>query len=540
MDGLDGLDGLDQSTAHIHRDLKPPSTSDDEDSDQVFQSPVAAYICDNSGNITDYNEAATVIWGGRPQADKDKWWCYSFSSEASDSSLEYGEQAAALASKTQKVVVKEILIKNAGHQSMLLKVCSVPLTDANGHVTRVISTLVPAAKKKKQNESEEQLRMAIIATKLGVWNYNLISGELHWSDECRAIFGVPKDLVISFDFFQNSIHEDDRADILQAIKTALNSPENNKYDKTYRIIRQNDGAIRWIRSQATTFFNTEGKIQKFIGSVLDITDQKSRMEDLENTVNARIKDLEIANANLAASNKDLERFAFVASHDLQEPLRKIATFADTLVTRHQALFDDEARDLIERMRQAASRMKGFINNLLSYSSVARVDDFVMVDLNEIIEEILADLELSIREKRAQIYQESLPRVLGSPFQLRQLFQNLISNGLKFCKPGQVPEIFIASRKVPGSDIGPDIKPEDTTKSFYEITVADNGIGFEPEHSLAIFKMFQRLHAHAEYPGSGIGLSIVKRVADNHNGYVHAESSSGNGAKFFFFVPAPEN
>lgn len=230
---------------------------------------------------------------------------------------------------------------------------------------------------------------------------------------------------------------------------------------------------------------------------------------------------------LAESNRDLQEFAYVASHDLQEPLRKILAFSDRLGSRLGDDLDDTARDYFERLRNAATRMQKLIDDLLVYSRVqTQGNTHQRADLAEIVRSVVGDLEIAIEESGTTVSVGDLPAIEADPSQMRQLFQNLIGNAMKFRKDGVAPMIAVAGGV------------EDTAEGpVCQITVADNGIGFEPEHAEKIFTVFQRLHGRGEYEGSGIGLAVTRRVAERHGGTIRATGRPGHGATFVIRIPA---
>ncbi|WP_020603685.1 PAS domain-containing sensor histidine kinase [Spirosoma spitsbergense] len=244
--------------------------------------------------------------------------------------------------------------------------------------------------------------------------------------------------------------------------------------------------------------------------------------------------------DLKQSNQQLEQFAYIASHDLQEPLRKIRSFGDILVRNYSALLPDEGQDMIARMQSSAERMGVFIRDLLAYSRLATQDDpFQPVALETLLADIQQDLSVVITETHAQVIvgssSQPLPTVNGSLLQLRQLFQNLISNALKFSRSGVQPQVTVQSRTV-GPESVPDTVLNRASQSWVAIDVTDNGIGFEEKYEERIFQLFERLHSRSAYSGTGIGLAICRKVAENHGGAILAHSQPGQGAQFTVFLP----
>jgi signal transduction histidine kinase/DNA-binding LacI/PurR family transcriptional regulator len=225
--------------------------------------------------------------------------------------------------------------------------------------------------------------------------------------------------------------------------------------------------------------------------------------------------------NLARSNADLQQFAYIASHDLQEPLRKITVFCGRLMSRADR-YSESDRDYLERMHSAATRMQTLINDLLAYSRLtSKMQPFTPVDLTQIAEEVLSDLEIKISQTQARIEVEKLPVIYADPLQMRQLFQNLISNGLKFNREG-IPPVLKISSAIQGAN--------------YAITFEDNGIGIEKSYFDRIFVLFERLHGRSAYEGSGIGLAVCKKIVERHGGTITIESNPGEGSRFIVILP----
>jgi len=257
----------------------------------------------------------------------------------------------------------------------------------------------------------------------------------------------------------------------------------------------------------------DGKLNSLLAVIRNITKRKQAELQLQETIE-----------ELKRSNAELQQFAYVTSHDLQEPLRTIASFTQLLERRYKGKLDSDADEFMEYIVDASKRMQQLINDLLEYSRVAtKLGEFQPVDVGEVLDTSLNNLKSSIEENNAEITHDKLPTVTADKTQLIQLFQNLIGNAIKFKKPDEPPKIHISSRK-------------DEEKGEYLFAVADNGIGMEPQYAERIFVIFQRLHTREEYQGTGIGLAIVKRIIDRHGGRVWVESELGKGSTFYFTIP----
>ncbi|HEX2535881.1 MAG TPA: PAS domain-containing protein [Chitinophagaceae bacterium] len=248
--------------------------------------------------------------------------------------------------------------------------------------------------------------------------------------------------------------------------------------------------------------------------------------------------LERSVEELKRSNANLEEFAYAASHDMKEPIRKIHFFSDLLKGELESQLTPNQSRIFGRLEHAAQRMGNLIDDLLAYSQATRgAADQEDIDLNKKVRMVLGDLELEVEQKGARIKVAPLPHLKGHKRQMQQLLQNLISNALKYARPGTAPEVQITASRVRGKEARPYLPPEEGEKYFHLIEVRDNGIGFEQEDAERIFNMFTRLHGNAEYRGTGVGLSIVRKVVENHNGYVWAKSEPDKGASFFVLLPA---
>jgi PAS domain S-box-containing protein len=264
--------------------------------------------------------------------------------------------------------------------------------------------------------------------------------------------------------------------------------------------------------------------------VTDLTGQKETQKLLKSN-NERLEEM---NAALAVSNHDLQQFASVASHDLQEPLRKIQMFSELLKDKHIDELPADSMRYLEKIIDSSNRMRTMIIDILSYSRLStHADSFVLTDLNEVVSDVLKDFELRIQEKKARIIISKLPGIEVNQGQIRQVFQNLISNALKFSSADQTPVIEIKNNLTTGLDGQADMP-------FCSISIADNGIGFDEQYVDKIFSLFQRLNTKDIYEGSGIGLAVTKRIIDKHNGRIKAHSREGVGSTFIISLPLRQN
>lgn len=275
--------------------------------------------------------------------------------------------------------------------------------------------------------------------------------------------------------------------------------------------RAKDGSFYWVNTCIVPFLDANGKPYKYVSIRYDITKRKEIESQLISYAN-----------RLETSNQELQDFASVAAHDLQEPLRKVRNFADRLTKTRGVSGDDDARGLLESIQRSTLRMQTLINDLLAYSRVTAMSEpFERVDLSAIAQEVLSDLELRIEQSGGTVDLGPLPQIEADPAQMRQLFLNLIGNALKFQKPGIPPSVSITAASEGNECV---------------ISVSDNGIGFDAKFKDKIFGIFQRLHGRDEYEGTGIGLAICRRIVERHQGKISAESVSGQGASFRIELP----
>jgi len=332
--------------------------------------------------------------------------------------------------------------------------------------------------------------------------------------------------------FTSGIHKEDVARYLEAYNS--NFEVKSPFQVEYRL-KRSDGEYRCMLDIGKPTYSPEGLFLGYVGSCTEIHDKKLTIDEMENMVLQRTKELQEAIKDLEYTNTELNQYAYVASHDLQEPLRKIITFSDRLAERNSDLLKED-KSYLNKIITSADRMRKLINDLLNFSRMSRLSsEFVSTDLNLLLKDVLKDLDLAIEEKKATILVEKLPVIKGIPLQLHQLFYNLMSNALKFSKDEEPAKVVISARK---------LKPEellkftslDQSRSYYEIVFKDNGIGFQSEFADQIFTIFQRLNESPKYTGAGIGLALCKKIVMNHRGLIFAESKPGRGSAFYLILP----
>jgi len=384
-------------------------------------------------------------------------------------------------------------------------------------------------------ESEARFRLLADSMPQHIWTGDP-DGNLNYFN--RSVFdysGLSMEQILREGWLQ-IVHPDDQAENIREWMEAVSSGDPFLFEHRFR---RRDGEYRWQLSRAVPQRDDEGKIKMWVGTSTDIHDRKLLTDELESQVHQRVTELKLLNEELLRSNSELEQFIYVASHDLQEPLRKIQTFASGLLELEHHNLSDKGKDYFNRMQSASARMQQLILDLLAFSRTNKAEKhFESADLNEILSTVLEQLKETIQHKEAVIKRSVLPTLKIIPYQFEQLFTNLITNSLKFSKPSLPPQIEISYRIIKGDESGQELA--NPTMSYHQISIRDNGIGFDPEYSERIFQVFQRLHGRHEYTGTGIGLAIVKKIVENHQGLISASSKPGEGATFSVYIPAGVN
>lgn len=360
------------------------------------------------------------------------------------------------------------------------------------------------------HEIEQRLELAVDGANIGIWDLTFKTGKVVYDQRWAQMLGYTvEELEPMFHTWERLVHPDDLPRTLEVWNAHVtgNSPS---YESEFRL-RAKSGGWTWVLSRGKVVErDAAGAPLRAIGTHLDITTRKGLDEAL--AVKAQ---------ELARSNADLEQFAYVASHDLQEPLRMVSSYCQLLHRRYQDKLDATADEFIGFAVEGATRMQSLLEDLLTYSRVGTKEmSMEQVDCNIVLKDALTNLKLMLEQNDAVVTYDSLPTVLGHSKQLIQLFQNLISNAVKY-KGSQRPEIHVAV---------------DDPEEAWRFAVRDNGIGFDPQFSDRIFVIFQRLHTKAEYPGTGMGLAICKKIVERHGGRIWAESTPGLGSTFYFSIP----
>ncbi|NJX16692.1 ATP-binding protein [Tamlana crocina] len=356
--------------------------------------------------------------------------------------------------------------------------------------------------------------------KIGSFIWNPETDDLEPSENFyRMLGGISENKKTPLSEFREYVHPEDIE--VYDRRNLKSITQFSSLEHTFRIITK-QGGLKYFKTNGQ-FVNKNGKMV-MVGVVQDVTDTIIAEENLLNS-----------NLKLKQSNAELEAFNRVASHDLQEPLRKIQLFISRIEDREIEALSDKGKSYFKKVTNAVQRMQSLIKNLLSYSRIdSSRTDFENINLDEILSNVEEDLATVIKETGVELIADKLPVLNGVAFQMEQLFTNLISNSLKYRNLTEAPKIEIRYELVDSSSLPNRLSKE--KKLYHQITFSDNGIGFDSQHAEKIFEVFQRLHQKTEYTGNGIGLAICKKIAENHNGHIIAKSSVGSGAQFIVFLP----
>lgn len=369
----------------------------------------------------------------------------------------------------------------------------------------------------KIQEINDRLNLVYQASQEAIWEWNIETNDHYWGEGFNSLFG--EDVAgkqNNFERWTKSVHPEDRDRVFAELDAAMNDPKVKYTQSEYRFVKKGKRII-YLLDKALIIRNENGKAIRVVGSIQDISSRKAYEESLK-ILN---KELLESNKELESINKELEQFAFVASHDLQEPLRMISSFLGLIAKKYEHVLDESGKKYIHFAIDGARRMRTIILDLLEFSRAGNIsEEKKWVSATTLVQDVSKLLSREILEKKAKIHYGKLPEILCHPNSIIQVFQNLISNGLKYQSGDQTPEIEISC---------------ETLEDEWKFAVKDNGIGIEEEYLEKIFIIFQRLHQKDQYSGSGIGLSICKKIVEYHGGKIWVESSPGQGSTFFFTI-----
>ncbi|GGC14595.1 PAS domain-containing sensor histidine kinase [Dyadobacter sediminis] len=546
-------DGQLVSVLSIARDITELKVSEDRFRSLIQQAPIATSLLVGPEFIVEVaNPIQLAHWGkdifiiGKPLIQ--------VLPELKDQSyLQVLEDVFTSGNVYSNAQAKVLLNINGMTQTHYFDLTYKPLLNASGQVYSILAMSSNITQqvltRQELAEKSQDLELAMNIGQLGSFKINLLKHTATYSRLVMDWFNLQQQGEALPAIFSR-IHEDDRAEVMQNIEQSILGENNGYHDLTFRVWDSSANSWRHLHSVGQTQLES-GVAVSLSGIIQDVTnlvmahnqlqESESRYKnlsiELEQRVKQRTRDLQIANQDLMRSNQDLQQFAYISSHDLQEPLRKIQSLGTMLEQRFSKQLGIEGKQLLDRMIKSGARMSNLIHDLLAFSYLsAKQQHFDLVSLDEILTDVINKLDLEIAERQALIEVNTLGTVQGDKSQLGQLFQNLVSNAIKFTLSSVRPHVRIECFQRSRGELPSELQPGSNANQFIQISISDNGVGFDTYHLDRIFQMFQRLHTRSEFPGTGIGLAICKRVVENHGGGITANSKPGKGATFCIYLP----
>jgi len=369
-----------------------------------------------------------------------------------------------------------------------------------------------SATKSALKDSIECLELGWKGVGFGIWDWNILTNEMTFSDRFKTLLGyAPGELPQHYEQWVKRLHPDDKQQTLSALQTHLK--HRKQYNIEYRMLTKS-GQWRWFHTTGQAAWDKKGNATRMVGSLADITERKHNERERE-----------LIMEKLLESNTELERFAYVASHDMQEPIRMVTNFSEIICKDYNSLLDEEGKECLRLIADSGKRMHSIIDDLLDYSRIGNEDNhMISCDGENVLEGALENLCGLITSHNAQISYDPFPPIYGNPVQIMRLIQNLVANGIKYQPSGNRPHIHIGFMNQPEQ---------------WCISIRDNGIGINEKFIEQIFQPFRRLHAWEQYEGTGLGLSICKKIVENHGGRIWATSAPGEGSLFYFTLCKPQ-
>lgn len=430
------------------------------------------------------------------------------------------EMNAAISEGRDYSITKRFLLKDGTIKQILSR--GTVIKDESGNPIKLIGVFQDISSTQNLVEnlrlSNERFEKVTQATNDAIWDYDVVQNKLQWGKGFLTQFGYdPSIIKPDFGFLVSKIHIDDRDRVFERIQEFMQDPSKSNWFEEYQFEKA-DGTFAYVIDRAIFIRDANDKVIRVVGAMTDISYRKD-MEDSLRRLNHQLED---HTRELALSNKELEQFAYVTSHDLQEPLRMINSFLVLLKKKYGDKLDPKAQQYIHFATDGALRMRQIILDLLEFSRVGvHLDRIENVDLNDIFNEVKSLLRRKIEESNAEVSSQKLPVIETYRSPMIQVFQNLIGNALKYSDSNRRPKIHVSFEE---------------KDDFIKFMVQDNGIGIEAEFHDKIFIIFQRLHTKERYSGTGMGLAIVKKIVENLGGSVGVESTPGTGSTFWFTIP----
>ena len=490
----------------------------------VENSPLGVLEWDNNMRLRRWSQQSETIFGWSTEEVIGKsWQDWKFIVESDLEKVNEVSSRLLRGEESRNICLNQNYCKNG--TTVYCEWYNSALLDAKGQLISILSLVHDISDRQRVTAalkaSQERFELAVRGSGDGLWDWNPITNEVYYSCRFKEILGYQEhEFTNHFDSWVDHLHPDERLSVLEALYEHLY--HSSSYDIEYRL-RTKFGEYRWIRARGQAIWNESGQATRMAGSIGDITPLKEAQSALYRTNQELERRVVQRTAELTRSNQELENFAYIVSHDLQEPLRKMKSFSQLLAKECQGQFteNEKAQRYLDYIIDAAGRQRNMIQALLNYSRLGRNDSpKVFINLNAVIEKVIEDLSISIAETQTTVTVSKLPTVEASATQMAQLFLNLIRNGIKF--QGEAPPRIQIEAELQSSE--------------WLISVQDNGIGLKPKYAERIFQIFQRLHSRSEYPGTGIGLAICRKIVEDHGGRIWVDSEPGQGSTFYFTLP----